>query len=468
MNRLGIRWAARWLAAVIVVSACGLLGWAAVRTWRASADINTARDLALRRGARAALPYLALAAGYRPGRAKAWRLRAQFSAFAHPRAALRFARRAVATDPADWRNWDQLGLVEYQLGDAAAAQRALAGAVARDSGWEAHYRLGSLALLLGRNQEFWTQMKAALAVVPPSQAAPVLNQALAAGRGVETTGGERAVRRSQSAGAAAPRWLAALPRLRAPVDAVAVNLLLDQGQPQRAAAVWGEVRCASYQRAVCRATSLGLANRLAALAFRGAEARPAGKAGDRVLAPGVLARTAARVWNTAVRMGWLHRSRVVAGRVNNGEFQHGWLGPAFGWAKIGPVYASRDGGMGPAGQGGAVRLDFTGYQPQSTPLLEQFAPVRPGGRYEVTFFSRRLGRGSETGVRLMVMLSPRRVLLALPAKLRSHWRQNTANFRVPRGVDLIRLLFQYQRPMGQVRLQNTVLLAAVRLQPLLQ
>ena len=468
MNRLGIRWAAQWLAAVIVVSGCGLLGWAAVRTWRASADINTAQNLALRHNERRAMPYLALAARYRPGRAKAWRLRAQFSSFAHPRAALRFAKRAVAADPADWRNWDELGSVLYQLGESAAAQRALAEAVARDSGWEAHYRLGSLALLLGRNQEFWVQMKAALAVVPPSQAAPVLNQVLAAGRGIAATGGERAARKGRAAAAAAPGWLAVLPRRRAPVDAVAVNLLLDQGQPLRAAAVWSGVRCASYQEAVCRATSLGLANRLVALAFRGAEARPAATAGGRALAPGVLARTAARVWNTAVRMGWLHRSLVVAGRVNNGEFQHGWLGPAFGWAKLGPVYASRDGGMGPAGQGGAVRLDFTGYQPQSTPLLEQFVPVRPGGRYEVTFFSRRLGRGSETGVRLMVMLSPRRVLLALPAKLRSHWSQNTARFRLPRGVDLVGLFFQYQRPMGQVRLHNTVLLGAVRLQPLLQ
>jgi hypothetical protein len=458
----------RWLAALVVVLGCGALGLAAVRTWRADADVSMAQRLALRQGPRAAMPYLELAGRYRPDRAKAWRLLADLSSFAHPRTALRFAKRAVAADPADWRNWDQLGLVEYQLGEPVAAQRALAEAVARDSGWEAHYRLGSLALLLGRNQEFWAQMKAALAVVPPSQAAPVLNQAFAAGRGIEATGGERAVRKSRAAAAAAPRWLAVLPRRRAPVDAVAVNLLLDQGQPLRAATVWGKVRCASYQRAVCRATSLGLANRLVALAFRGAEARPAGKAGGRALAPGVLARTAARVWNTAVRKGWLHRSRVVVGRVNNGEFQHGWLGPAFGWAKIGPVYASRVGGMGPTGQGGAVRLDFTGYQPQSTPLLDQIVRVRPGGRYEVTFFSRRLGRGSESGVRLMVRLSPRRILLALPAKLRSHWSQNTARFRVPRGVDLIGLLFQYQRPMGQVRLHNTVLLGAVRLQPLLQ
>lgn len=443
--------AARWVAPVIVLAGCGWLGTFAVRTWRASSDVAAAQSLALTRSAAAAQPYVTLAAGYRPDRAEAWRLLAQFRAFAHPRQARQDALRAVAVDPDDWRNWRELGLIDYQLGEVAAARRALAQAVVRDSGWEAHYQLGNLALLLGRRQEFWAQMQAALAVVPPRQAGPVLNQAFSAARGAQ-----------------AP-WLAVQPVRRAAVEAVAVNVLLNRGEPMLAAESWRKVQCPRYQRSVCRQTALQLVNRLANLAFQGP--RPTGEspgfAPPTFPAPVVLTRHAVEAWNTAVSRHWLDRAAVRPGAVNDGQFQHGWLGPAFGWVKAGPVYASVEPGMGPAGKSSAMRLDFTGYQPENTPLVRQFVPVRPGARYAISFLSRRLGQGSQTGVQLVIAASPRQVLLRLPAELATAWGQNTGGFRVPDGCALVQLSFDYARPLGQVRLRNAVLLADVRLQPLL-
>jgi hypothetical protein len=454
MPRFG-SWGARWAAAVVVAVCCGMLGWTAVRTWRASADVNAAQDLAQRRGARAALPYLALAVGYRPGRAKAWRLRAQFGAFAHPRAALRYARRAVAVDPADWRNWDQLGLVQFQLGDSAAARRSLAQAAIRDSGWEAHYQLGNLALLLGRRAEFWAQLKAALAVVVAWQAEPLLQEVTA------------------QAGGDAMRLMAILPLGRADVDARAVRLLLRRGRWLTAAMVWRGMQCEAFQRAACRGAALALADGLAAEAFRAqgpAALRSTALSGDGRRPPRAgprrLVATALQVWNEAVRRQVLSRGLARVGAVGDGDFGRPWVGPAFAWAKDGPVYLSREGGIAPSG--GAVRVGFDGYEPQGTGLFFQYVAVRSGAEYEVSYLARREGEGSQTGVALWVKAAPATVILRLPARLGRHWRANRAAFRVPRGTHLIALSFEYHRPMGQVRLRNPVLLARVRLGPIAQ
>lgn len=438
-----LRRLAQSLISVAVVVGCGWLGWMAVRTWRSSADVATAQALAVTQGA-AATPYLALANRYRPDRAKAWRLRAQLDAFAHPHRALRYAQQAVATDRADWRNWDQLGLVQYQLGEVAAARRSLLRGVSRDSGWAAHFQLGNLALLLGREAEFWRQMRAALAVVPRHQSAPLLNQVFAAARGRPR------------------RWLGVMPVHRAGVEATAVYLLLRRGNLLAAAATWHGVQCPNYRRALCGETARHLADRLGTQTFQPIPATQ-GDAASRLPQPSrvLLARTAITVWNTAVRRRWLRASLARVGRVNDGRFRAAWLGPAFAWAATGQVYHQTVPGRSPAEQGDVLRLQFTGYQPQRTALFEQFVAVRPGTRYRVSFLSRRLGEGRETGVKLQV-LAGTQVVQTLPAQLQDKWEENADTFRVPQRVSLVDLNFVYHRPLGQVRLHNSVLITEVQ------
>ncbi|MGH9525179.1 MAG: hypothetical protein ACRD2F_00775, partial [Terriglobales bacterium] len=136
--------------------------------------------------------------------------------------------------------------------------------------------------------------------------------------------------------------------------------------------------------------------------------------------------------------------------------------PALSWAMHGQVFTTREAGIAPAGT--AVRFNFDGYEPQQTGLLLQYVAVQPGARYEVSFWSRRQGRGAETGVELRIRTSPSDTLLRLPARLGRRWRVNRAIFRVPRSTPLVCLWFDYHRPEGQVRLHNAVLLADVQLQ----
>lgn len=436
--------AIRWVVIAIVLAGCGWLGAISIRTWRASSDVAAAQALALSQGSARALPYLARAAHYRPGQADAWRLRAEFSAFAHPHQALRYARRAVAADPADWQNWRQLGVIEYQLGDAAAATRALAQAAQRDSGWAAHYQLGNLALLLGREQEFWAQMKASLAIVPAAQAAAVLNQAWA-----QTSGD-------------AQRLLAILPQRRVELDAEAATVIMNRGAPLAAARLWGRVQCPRFRYGACRGAVLGLTNRLVRLAFAGTY--PGWSPPLGVAAPdrGALARAAMRMWNRAARRGIIDAAPARTGTVGDGRFARPWIGPAFAWFKSGPVYLSREPGDAPVGA--ALRIGFDGYQPEQTGLIGQIVPVMPNAEYSISFLSRRAVEGTDSGLALAVQSAPGVPIVEIPAQLGMHWRASGGTFRVPRSDHLVLLAFQYHRPMGQVRMHAPALVADVRLQ----
>lgn len=443
MIRARVQGAALGLASVIVAIGCGVLGWAAVRTWRASADVSTAQDLALRQGSKAAIPYLALAVRYRPRQAHAWRLLARFRAFAHPHAALRDAQKAVAADPVDWRNWDQLGLVQYQLGESAAARRSLARAVERDSGWEAHFQLGSLALLLGKQAEFWREMKAALAVVTPAQAPPVLNEAW-----------------GQTNGHAA-RMLAILPSKRAEVDAEAATLIMDRGAPLAAAHLWEKVRCPQYRFGACRGAVLGLTNRLTGLVFAGSYRGWAPAAMAKTPDKGALVRAAMRMWNEAVRRRIIDASLARPGTVGDGRFERPWIGPAFAWYRAGPVYLSREPGAAPVGA--ALRIGFDGYQPDNTSLIGQMIAVWPGAEYELSYLSRRGGQGGNSGLVLVVRSAPGLAITRIPARLGPRWRTSEGGFVVPRSCHLVQLVFRFHRPKGQVRMRSAALVADVQL-----
>lgn len=437
----------RSIQAVMSAAALVALAWAgvmALRTWRAAAAESQALALAESSG-QAALGYVEAALRSRPDDANLWRERAVYAGFAAPLAARAFARRAVALDPYDWRAWQTLGLLDYQLGDLAASRKALAQAVHYDHGFDSHFTLGNLALAQGNNVEFRREMIAALAIAPAAEAVYPL----------------RAIVSHADLG---PSGLAAaLPADRADVVAEGIQYFMDHGKLAAAIAGWRRLRCKPYQFADCRRAVLALANGLVASAFASAsplraERNTAPTADPELPLPAELVTAAVDAWNQSVRQGILSQAMVTVGGAADGAFQHAWVGPAFSWqsTRALPLQARQPSG---------VTLPFDGYQPDQAVLLDEFVPVAPATTYSLSYESRRMVAGQETGLRLVVSTAPDRVLATIPARLDRAWSLDTATFTVPAGIHVLLLAFEYARPNGQVRLHNPVLVAHLALQP---
>lgn len=417
-------------AAALVILCCGWLGWLGIRTWRATADQQAAKALAAGQSS-AARRQAAQAIRYRPDEAEGWRLRARYTSFARPRMAAAYARRAVALDPGDWRNWRTLGLIEFQLGDLPAARQAFEHGAEVDHGFASHFQLGNLALLTGDRQGFWRQMQAALEMAPASRVNVVLQQAL----GVDPGGN---------------RLAAIFPRDRPPVDAQATIFLANHRDLAAARAAWRDLRCPGYDRQPCRTAALLLADRYMYRAYGGGGAANVG--------------VAMRVWNQAVQAGVLRQPLARTGVCNDGEFQHRWAGPAFSWTSLHTVYTEIMPGAAPAGN--AVRIGFDGYQNDYTDVFLQYVPVRPGAVYAISYASRRVGAGEETGLNLRVWAAGQRWLVDIPAALNNAWSTNRGQVRVPKDSAMVELAFTYSRPEGQIRLQNPVLIGKVQMREL--
>ncbi|HZT73261.1 MAG TPA: hypothetical protein VE996_06400 [Terriglobales bacterium] len=429
------------------------LGWAgavALRTWRAAADQGQAQTIAQTEPEQA-LGYLAAALRWRPDDADLWRERATYSGFGTPRQARRDALHALALNPRDWRAWQALGLLDFELGDLQASRRDLAKATRYDHGFASHFALGNLALVQGDQAAFQKEMAAALAIAPADRADFAL----------------RALVDHSKLGAAG--LAALLPAQRPEIVAESVRFFVREGRFAAATAAWGRLHCRPYQFADCRVAALSLANALTAAAFAESQTTPPqpprpSRSEPQLPSARELADSAMDVWNQAVAAGMLAQARISPGSVADGRFQHAWVGPAFSWRSTQAVPLETV--AGPLGRGNALQVAFDGYQPDEVVLLNEFVPVLPETAYAISFRSRRTRIGSESGLTLRVLAGPNRELAALPAKLALAWDLNSATVQVPAAAALLELSFEYRRPVGQVRLHDPVQIADVELTPL--
>lgn len=443
----------RWLqslAALLLVAMLGWAGVAAVRAWRAAADAQAAQALAPVSTA-GALGYLAAALRWRPDDSLLWRQRAELASFAAPTQARAFAQRAVRLNPRDWRAWQTLGLLDYQLGDLAASRRDLREATRYDHGFLSHFTLGNLALAQGNEAEFQREMQAALAVAPLTELDFALRQVL------------------DHAHLAPAQLAALLPADRAEVVARSVDYFVLRGHLAAAMQAWRRLHCQPYQFDECRESALVLANGLAATAFASAQPTSAKPGAAPVKSPELpavpqLVATAVAVWNRAVRQSDLAQSPAVVGGVSDGQFQHAWRGPAFSWHSTGVLPLQTQQGIAP--HGNAVWIPFNGYEPDEAVLLNEFVPVEPGTTYSISYQSRRQAVADQTGLRLVVLAAPDEPLAKLPARLGMAWALNAETFTVPAGIHILQLAFDFVRPNGQVRMHDPVLIADVLLQPI--
>ena len=114
----------------------------------------------------------------------------------------------------------------------------------------------------------------------------------------------------------------------------------------------------------------------------------------------------------------------------------------------------------------ALRLGFSGEQPEACELLSQFVPVREDSPYRLTFFYRTAGLPSQTGLRWYVHDAETGAPLAEGPELAgSGDRSGVLPFRTPHGCRMVRLVLRYGRAPGTTRITGDLVLRKVVLSP---
>lgn len=417
----------------VTVAALGLAGLALATAFSAREE-QVAEDLAPR------LPQQALAANswalrFRPDLAAPWQERAVLLADDDPAAARAAVLAALRRDPRDWEGWQILGRSDFERNDLTAARSDFNQAARFDQGFDGHYQLANLALLLGDQATFWRELQSAVAMAPMDHLDFAINQALAFATGSDD-----------------PHLLALVPPARPEVTARIVEIYLAHHYYQQAAAIFDKMQCSPGQIGSCRLAAHDVVNALISAAFTptGADASE-------------LARMAQAAHREALRRGWAEPVNAAHNLCADGNFRYQWDGRAYSWEGVGPVSLTRS-MLGPAGQASAEMIHFDGQEPDETLLFRQLVPVEAAGRYSVSYLSGGLGGAGAPGLALEVETASGQILASLPAGSGSGWNQNQGTFSVPPGVAVVSLSFFYRRPSGQVRLRDPVLVGNVQLQ----
>jgi tetratricopeptide (TPR) repeat protein len=108
---------------------------------------------------------------------------------------------------------------------------------------------------------------------------------------------------------------------------------------------------------------------------------------------------------------------------------------------------------------GDLRIEFSGHQPESVPLLEQYVPVVPNKSYRFSFAYRTTGMTGVTGLYWQVFEATA-PLKPVPEGV------GTLAFRTGPGVGLVRLALMYARAPGTMRLEGGVTLRSAELEVL--
>jgi tetratricopeptide (TPR) repeat protein len=182
---------------------------------------------------------------------------------------------------------------------------------------------------------------------------------------------------------------------------------------------------------------------------------------DRFLANG-MAEPAMSAWNALCSHGLLPFDALqpAAGvSLTNGSFRAGGIGRGFDW-RWSPV----EGVTATIGAGMAA-VNFSGKQAESAETIWQLVPVAPGRTYSLRFEYQTTDIASPSGVRWQVAGIDGAGELGTSTDLAApSWKAEAFRFRVPPGVDLVRLRLLYARAAGTVRIDGSVVTRAMRLE----
>ncbi len=176
------------------------------------------------------------------------------------------------------------------------------------------------------------------------------------------------------------------------------------------------------------------------------------------------ARTAVEFWNASCRRGLLPFAPLDPDRgvsLTNGDFTAAPGAGGFDW-RIGSAEGLA---VFAVSSPPALRISLSGRQPEQCLLLEQLAPVRPGAAYRLSYWTRAAPDGKTGGIRWRVTgLTGREEYTSAPLDgVGASWSQQSTAFRVPAGVELVRLALEYRREPGRTRAETDLWLRQVNL-----
>ena len=159
-------------------------------------------------------------------------------------------------------------------------------------------------------------------------------------------------------------------------------------------------------------------------------------------------RESVEIWNALCRRRLLADDPLdpAAGRlVTNGGFLHAPSGRGFDWQMLPQT------GVSATAAAGAIRIDFTGHQPERCPVLWQFVPTVPGALYRLRYEVHTATDRPATGITLEVSDTTTRA--------------ESANcLRFVAAKELTQVLVTYRRVPGSSRLEDTAWLTRVQME----
>jgi tetratricopeptide (TPR) repeat protein len=116
-------------------------------------------------------------------------------------------------------------------------------------------------------------------------------------------------------------------------------------------------------------------------------------------------------------------------------------------------------------QSGVMTLDFSGREPESAELLWRWVPAVPGRKSVVRFEYQTAGVPVVSGLAVQVLAGGNERPLAASGWLSSSaWKQESLPFKAPAENRAVRLRLAYSRQPGEVRIEGSLRVRAIRLE----
>jgi len=321
---------------------------------------------------------------------------------------------AVAENPRYSQGWIELGLLAEIEGDLRRAERCLLEANRVDSTYEPRWSLANFYFRHANQQGFWTWARKAAEIAYFNQT-PLF---------------QLCWRVSQDPATILARAIPDRPTILAEY----LYFLLLQKRIEEAEPV-GE-----------RLVSRSAVETLPVLLFYCDRLIEAGRMGSAV-----------RCWNALCRRGLVNHQSLDPGQgrvLTNGDFATSPQSVGFDWRVQPPAGVN----VVRLGSPQALRISFSGSQPERCQLLAQALPVEPGQAYRLAYFWRTAGVPAASGLRWYVAdLATWKELATAPLPPADEsWQPGALTFTAPLGTTGARLVLEYRRAEGTTRMEGTL------------